>query len=210
MPAICDFPNVITAVDDLEAVYGPPADAVQQKCIDQLDEHCRVLIAHAPFVLIAAADSTGVDVSPRGGPAGFVRVLDDHRLIIPDAAGNKTTDVLHRIVNGGSVGLLFVIPGRNETLRVRGQACVTRDAELLEGLQTGGKPAVLGIGVIVETAFQHCAKAFMRSGLWQPDQWPARDALPKPARVWTDHIALNEVDEALVEAFVADDYEHNL
>ncbi len=171
MPAICDFPNVITAVDDLEAVYGPPADAVQQKCIDQ---------------------------------------LDDHRLIIPDAAGNKTTDVLHRIVNGGSVGLLFVIPGRNETLRVRGQACVTRDAELLEGLQTGGKPAVLGIDVIVETAFQHCAKAFMRSGLWQPDQWPARDALPKPARVWTDHIALNEVDEALVEAFATDDYEHNL
>ncbi len=95
-------------------------------------------------------------------------------MIIPDAAGNKTTDVLHRIVNGGSIGLLFVIPGRNETLRVRGQACVTRDAELLEGLQTGGKPAVLGIGVIVETAFQHCAKAFMRSGLWRPDQWRYR------------------------------------
>lgn len=139
-----------------------------------------------------------------------MRVLDDHRFVIPDAAGNKTIDILHRIVGGGDVAILFVIPGRSETLRIRGRACVTSDAALLEGLETGGKPAALGIGVTVDSAFQHCAKAFMRSGLWKPEQWPSRDDLPRPAQVWSDHIALSELDEAAVEAFVSDDYEHNL
>lgn len=210
MPMPPEFPSVITSIADLEAVYGPPADAVQQKSIDHLDQHCQKLIAHSPFLMIAASDAEGIDVSPRGGPVGFVRVLDNHRFVIPDAAGNKTTDILHRIVRGGAVAVLFIIPGRSETLRIRGRACITCDPALLEGLATGGKPAELGIGVTVECAFQHCAKAFMRSGLWQPEQWASRDDLPRPAKVWADHIALNELDESAVAAFVADDYEHNL
>ena len=210
MPTPPEFPSLITSIADLEAIYGPPNDAVQQKAIDHLDQHCQTLIAHSPFLVIAASDADGIDVSPRGGPVGFVRVLDRNRLVIPDAAGNKTIDILHRIVSGGDVAILFVIPGRSETLRIRGRACVTRDAALLEGLETGGKPAELGIGVTVECAFQHCAKAFMRSGLWKPEQWPSTNALPRPAQVWSDHIALSELDEAAVEAFVSDDYANNL
>ncbi|MGA0121649.1 MAG: MSMEG_1061 family FMN-dependent PPOX-type flavoprotein [Gaiellales bacterium] len=201
------FPGQITTTADLEAVYGPPMEAVQQKAIDHLDDHCRDFIALSPFVALAAADADGVtDVSPRGGPPGFVRVLDDRRLVIPDAAGNRTLDVLHRVVAGGRVGLLFTIPGVAETLRVRGTACVTRDPALLDGLQTGGRPAELAIGVVVEAAFLHCAKAFMRSGLWQPETWPDASALARPARIWADHIALDGLDEAAVEGFVSEDY----
>lgn len=210
MPTSLDFPAQITDVTQLEETYGPPLEAVRQKTIDHLDDHCRTLIAHAPLVMIAASNSSGVDVSPRGGPAGFVRVLDRQRLVIPDAAGNKTTDILHRIVTGGSVGLLFLIPGRGETLRLRGRACVTSDAALLDGLETGGRRAVLGIGVTVECAFQHCAKALIRSALWQPERWPRSDDLPSPAQVWAEHIAMDGVDESAVADLVADDYESNL
>ena len=178
------FPDVITTSAELDAVYGPPAELVQNKAIDHLDEHCRAIIALSPFVAFAAADADGLtDVSPRGGPPGFVRVLDDRRLLIPDASGNRTCDILHRIVEGGRVGMLFMIPGVSETLRIRGTACVTRDPALLDGLETGGKPARLGIGVTVETAFLHCAKAFIRSGLWQPDAWPDASRLARPAQI---------------------------
>lgn len=205
------FPDTITAIDELEAVYGPPVEPVQLKAIDRLDAHCRDFIALSPFVALAAADADGLtDVSPRGGPPGFVRVLDDHRLLMPDATGNRTCDILHRIVAGGRVGLLFVIPGMAETLRIRGTACVTRDPALLDGLETGGKPARLGIGIEVETAFLHCAKAFMRSGLWQPETWPAGDGLARPAQIWADHIALPDLGADAVAEFVADDYANGL
>ena len=106
-----DFRHVITSMDDLEAVYGPPAELVRNKYIDRLDEHCRAIIALSPFVAIAAANDRGTtDVSPRGGPPGFVRVVDDRRLLVPDATGNHTCDILHHIVSGGRVGLLFTIP----------------------------------------------------------------------------------------------------
>jgi len=205
------IPGVIADVAELEAVYGPPVEAVQQKAIDHLDEHCRRIIGLSPFVALAAADGDGTtDVSPRGGPPGFVRVLDERRLVVPDATGNRTCDILHRIVAGGGVGLLFVVPGVAETLRVRGTACVTRDPGLREGLETGGKPARLAIVVTVEAAFLHCAKAFIRSSLWQPDTWPEAGALPKPAQIWADHIAMDGLDVDAVDAFVAADYRDEL
>lgn len=205
------FPDQIASVADLEEVYGPPIEAVRRKAIDHLDANCRAFIAAAPFVALAAADAHGLtDVSPRGGPPGFVRVLDEHRLLIPDATGNRTTDILHRIVTGGRVGLLFIIPGQAETLRIRGAACVTRDPDLLEGLETGGKPARLAVGVTVDAAFLHCAKAFMRSGLWKPEQWPDRAGLPTPARMLSDHIALEALDEGGIQDLLDDDYVNGL
>ena len=205
------FPDVIATTAELEAVYGPPAELVQNKNIDHLDAHCRQIIALSPFVAFAAADATGrTDVSPRGGPPGFVRVLDEKRLLVPDASGNHTCDILHRIVEGGKVGMLFMIPGKSETLRIRGSACVTRDPGLLEGLRTGGKPARLGIVVEVEAAFLHCAKAFIRSSLWDPATWPDTGDLPRPAQIWADHIALPDLDVDAVDAFVAADYRDEL
>ena len=201
------FPDVIATTDELEAVYGPPAELVQNKDIDHLDEHCRAIIALSPFVAFAAAGADGLtDVSPRGGPPGFVRVLDEKRLLVPDASGNRTCDILHRVVDGGRVGLLFMIPGVSETLRIRGTACVTRDPALLEGLETGGKPARLAIGVAVETAFLHCAKAFIRSGLWEPERWPDASGLARPAQIWADHVALPGLDVDELAAEVADGY----
>lgn len=205
------FPGVITDSAALEAVYGAPDAPVMAKEIDHLDAHCRAFIARSPFVAIAAADANGiVDVSPRGGPAGFVRVLDDRRLLIPDAAGNRRVEILHRIVEGGRVGLLFVIPGLPETLRLRGRAVVTDDPDLLSGLDTGGKPARLAIGVSVDVAFLHCAKAFTRSGLWKPDTWTGREGIAKPARIWADHIGMGGVDERAVQELVDDDYANNV
>ncbi len=206
-----DFRDVLTDVAALEAVYGPPSDPVVAKDIDRLDQHCRDFIARSPFVALAAAGADGlVDVSPRGGPAGFVRVLDDHRLVIPDAAGNRRVELLHRIVSGGRVGLLFVIPGLAETLRIRGSAVVTADRDLLAGLETGGRDATLGIGVTVDAAFLHCAKAFMRSGLWNADTWSGRDGLATPARMLADHIAMADLDERAVQAVLDDDYVNGL
>lgn len=205
------FRDVISDVDALEAVYGAPDAPVQAKEIDHLDEHCRAFIGRSPFVAIAAADQDGlVDVSPRGGPAGFVRVLDDRRLLIPDAAGNRRVEILHRIVEGGRVGLLFVVPGMPESLRLRGHAVVTSDPDLLADLDTGGKPARMAIGVTVDVAFLHCAKAFMRSGLWKPETWTGREGIAKPARIWADHIAMGDVDERAVQELVDDDYANNL
>ena len=201
------FPDLITSSEELEAVYGPPAELVKNKNIDHLDEHCRAIIALSPFVAIAAADDRGTtDVSPRGGPPGFVRVVDNRRLLVPDATGNHTCDILHRIVSGGRVGLLFMIPGISETLRIRGTACVTRDPAMLEGLQTGGAPARLAIGVTVETAFLHCAKAFIRSGLWQPAKWPDASGLARPAQIWADHIAQPGLDVDELEHEIDDSY----
>lgn len=205
------FPGLVTDIGDLESVYGPPVELVRKKAIDHLDAHCRAFIERSPFVAVAAADADGVvDVSPRGGPAGFVRVLDPKRILIPDATGNRTLDVLHRVVSGGRVGLLFVIPGLSETLRIRGDAYVTRDPEILDGLETGGKPARLGIGVVVETAFLHCAKAFIRSDLWHPERWPSTDGLARPAQIYVDHAALPEFDTAAMQALLDDEYANEL
>jgi PPOX class probable FMN-dependent enzyme len=202
-----DFPATVQSVAELEEVYGPPMEPAVLKAIDHLDAHCRAFVERSPFLALGATGANGrVDVSPRGGPAGFVRVLDERRLLIPDATGNRRLDVLHRIVEDGRVGLLFLIPGVGETLRVRGRACVTRDEALLEGLETGGAPARLGIGVVVEEAYLHCAKAFMRSGLWRPESWPDASGLASPARIWADHVEMEGLDEGAVQAFLDEDY----
>ena len=204
------FGDVLASADDLAAVYGPPVDAVTNKIIDRLDGHCRDFIARAPFVLVATADLAGnCDVSPKGGAPGFVQVLDGQRLAIPDAPGNKLVYSLRNIVDSGRVGLLFVIPGLEETLRVNGRACVTRDPRLLERFVGEGKPPRLAVGVEVEQAFLHCAKAFKRSALWRPAEWPVTDGLASPAQIWRDHMALDLTAQD-VQELVDDDYTNNL
>ena len=205
-----DFTDVIASDDELATLYGPPVEAVTSKIIDRLDEHCREFIARAPFVLVATADEGGnCDVSPKGGAPGFVHVLDERRLAIPDAPGNKLVYSLRNVVRSSRAGLLFVIPGFEETLRVNGRACLTRDPGLLERLAGGGKPPRVAIGVEVEEAFLHCAKAFRRSGLWRPDDWPDRTGMASAAQIWRDHMALDMTTQD-VQDFVDDDYANNL
>ena len=143
--------------------------------IDRLDRHCRDFISHAPFVLVATSAADGrCDVSPKGGPPGFVAILDEKRLAIPDAPGNRLIDSLRNIVDAGRAGLLFLIPGLEETLRVNGRAFLTRDPGVLELFSGESRQPKLAIGIEVDEVFLHCAKAFKRSGLWNPPAWPDR------------------------------------
>jgi uncharacterized protein len=209
-PGAPPFSDVIGSADELADLYGPPVEAVVSKIIDHLDGHCRDFIARSPFVLVATADELGnCDVSPKGGAAGFVSVLDEQRLAIPDAPGNRLVYSLRNVVAGRRAGLLFLIPGMEETLRVNGRAWLTRDPEVLEPLAAGTKPSRVAIGVEVEEAFLHCAKAFKRSALWRPADWPDRAGLASAAQIWRDHMALDMTTQD-VQDFVDDDYENNL
>lgn len=199
----------ITTLEQLREVYPPPAERSIDKELDHLDDHCRRFIALSPFVLIASADGDGAcDVSPKGGPPGFVRVLDDHRLLIPDATGNRRLDGMQNMLMNPRVGLLFLIPGMGETLRANGAVGLTRDPELLEGLQTGVRPAALALVVQVEQAYLHCAKALIRSGLWRAETWTEPSQLPSAAEILSDHINIGDV--AASAAALADSYANRI
>lgn len=201
------FTQRIGTLEELVAVCGEPDDSTRAKILDHLDVHCRTFISLSPFVLVATADAAGnCDVSPRGGPCGFVEVVDRHRLVFADAKGNRLADSLRNICETGRIGLLFMIPGMNETLRVNGRACLTEDPEILaRHVIQEGRPPKLAVGVEVEAAFLHCAKALIRAGLWRSETWPERDGLPRPAQIWKDHIGLNmttdEIEQWTDEAY---------
>src|ERR1700677_4094983 len=184
----------ITTVEQLRAIYREPAERALLKEKDRLDGHCRDFIARCPFMLLSSANGRGeCDVSPKGGPAGFVRVIDDKRLGIGDAAGNRRLDSLQNILENPGVGLLFLIPGLGETLRVNGRAELTRDPELLDGLETGGRPATVALVVTVEQAYLHCAKCILRAHLWDQGTWQADEELPSAAAILNDHVGLNDI-----------------
>jgi len=185
------FRDVVTDEKDLRALLGTPSEVALKKQIAALDGHCRALIAHSPFMLLATAGADGrCDVSPKGDPPGFVRVLDDTHLVIPDRPGNKRLDGMRNILANPHVGLLFLVPARGETLRVNGRACITRDPDLLATLAVDGKVPGLAIGVEVEEVFLHCAKAFKRSGLWEPARWPDLTSLTSSAKMFHDQVAI--------------------
>jgi PPOX class probable FMN-dependent enzyme len=167
--------SVISTVEELREVLDQPNDAVRLKVGDTLDDYALDFIAEAPFLILATADAEGhTDASPKGDHPGFVVFEDDHTLVIPDRPGNNLAFGLTNILENPHVGLLFLIPGTTETLRVNGRAELVRDPDLLERLAARGRPAVLGIRVHVEEVFFHCAKAFIRSHLWKHETWPPK------------------------------------
>lgn len=186
---MCDpFAGALGSDEDLAAIYRPPEERSWRKDIGRVDAMARRLIAATPIVMVATVDADGrCDVSPRGGPPGFVAVLDDEHVAIPDATGNRRIDTLRNVVATGRAGLLFVVPGREWTLRANGPACVSADPDLLGRLQPVGKPPRTAIVVRVEELYAHCPKAFVRSHLWDPATWPAREDLPSPAEVMLAH-----------------------
>lgn len=184
----------MTTLEQLREVYPAPADRSVLKEVDHLDHHCRAFIALSPFVLISSSDAEGAcDASPKGGPPGFVTVLDDHRLLIPDATGNRRLDSLQNMLENPRVGLLFLIPTMGEVLRVNGHVELSRDPELLQGLQTVGRPAKLALIVTVEVAYLHCAKSIIRSKLWKTESWPDAEELPSAAEILNDHIGIGDL-----------------
>ncbi|MFC9331458.1 MSMEG_1061 family FMN-dependent PPOX-type flavoprotein [Kitasatospora sp. NPDC057015] len=181
--------SALTTTAELREVYEQPGDHARRKEVDHIHEVARRLIACSSLVFIASTGADGrCDVSPRGGPAGLVSVLDEHTLAIPDATGNKRLDTLHNIVETGRVGLIFVVPGRDTTLRINGRACVSTDPLLLERLTPVGKPPRSAVVVRAEEVYAHCPKAFLRSSAWKPAGWPAPDAAPSSAEVTLSHL----------------------
>jgi PPOX class probable FMN-dependent enzyme len=206
------FRDVVASLEELQGTYGDPSEVAREKVIDRLDVHCRDFIARSPFVLIATSDANGrCDVSPRGGPPGFVEVLDERRLVFADAKGNKLLDSLRNVVQTGRAGLLFLIPGLAETLRVNGRAWITRDPEILARHEVQeGRPPRLAVGLEVDEAFLHCAKAFIRSDLWKPETWRPLDGLARPAQIWKDHAKLKTMPVEELEDYLVEEYKNSL
>ena len=179
---------MIERVEELREFYEDAMERAVRKDIGRLDEMCRRLIAASPMLFIATYSSDGqADVSPRGGQPGFVTVLDEQHLAIPDATGNRRLDTLENVVESRRAGVIFVIPGRDTTLRVNGPAHVTAEPKVLEQLTPVGKPPRTAIVLEAEEVYAHCPKAFVRSKLWDPASWPDPASLPTPAEVSVAH-----------------------
>ncbi|EAV42492.1 hypothetical protein SIAM614_28032 [Stappia aggregata IAM 12614] len=197
---LADFDDLITTVGQLEAHAGTAPEKVKVKEITALDDLCRQFIARSPFCLIATVDPQGViDVSPKGDPAGFVTVLSDTLLAIPDRPGNRRLDSYHNLLKDPRVGLIFLIPGKGETLRVSGEARIVRDAWLLERMKVEGKRPSMALAVQVTRAFMHCPKAMIRSKIWQSESWRNADNLGDIGDAMIRHGKLKQTPEALLE-----------
>ncbi len=176
--------------EELRETYRPPAPRAEQKVLDRLDEHCRRFIALSPFCVLSTSNEEGQpDASPRGDPPGFVRVLDERTLLLPDRPGNNQVDSLRNVVANPGVGLLFFVPGMNETLRVKGRAEIVTGEELLEPLAVGGRAPLSGLKVAVEEAFLHCGRALLRGRLWDPAAQIERSSYPSYGQVLAAQIA---------------------
>jgi PPOX class probable FMN-dependent enzyme len=205
------FAGALRSDADLVALYGEATPRSWKKDVGMLDVAASGLIAAAPMVLVASHDADGrCDVTPRGGPPGFVAVLDEHHLAIPDATGNKRLDTLRNIVATGRAGLLFLIPGRDQTLRVNGRACVTADPGVLATAGAVGKPPTTAIVVAADEVYAHCPKAFIRSRLWDPGAWAPLDGLPTAAEVTLAHLRDPSRTLAEEEQHLADALKHRL
>ncbi len=210
-PTRHSFTDCVTSEEALRALVGEPRELVIKKQLPALDRHCRAFIALSPFVLVGTANGRGAcDISPRGDAPGFVLALDDHTLVIPDRPGNRWIDSLRNIVAHGAVGLLFMIPGVGETLRINGQACIVRDADILARLEAGGKTPDLAIAVEIAEAFLQCPKALKRSRLWDAATWPERGALPSLAQMLHDQVPMPDVTVESLDAAFEESYRERL
>ena len=197
-------------VDDeagLRGLYQQPMGLAVLKQLDRLDAHCRNFLAHSPFAVIGSTrPGRGTDVSPRGDAPGFVRVLDDHTIAIPDRPGNNRLDTLSNIVTDADVGLLFFIPGIDETLRINGTAKLSRDPELRSAAAVRGREPRLVILVTVREAFLHCGKALKRSRLWHDDYRVDKKSFPSLGRMIVEQTKPKDVTVEQAETFIAENY----
>ncbi|MCE7056775.1 pyridoxamine 5'-phosphate oxidase family protein [Algoriphagus sp. AGSA1] len=196
------FEHIISSENELREILGYPSEIVTRKTIDHIDDHCRSFIEKSPFITIATSDLGGnFDVSPKGDPPGFVKILDDKMLAIPDRPGNRKADTLRNIIQNPHLGLVFLIPGVKETLRVNGEARIVTDQKVLELLSCEGKAPALAIIVSVKEAFMHCAKCIIRSRLWAEQDIAGQTDIPSLAKVLVDHgkldISYEELDDSI-------------
>lgn len=205
------FVEQIHTADQLAALIGTPSEFSLRKELKALDEHMRRFIAHSPFAIISSHSADGrCDASPRGDHPGFVHVIDDQTLLIPDRFGNKRVDSYRNILETGRIGLLFLIPGFGETLRINGRAILITDEVWLTPLTVQGKRPKVAVAVEVEECFLQCAKAIIRSKLWEPYQSEALQSIPCAAEMLHDHVKMPEFDVAQVQSRLDEAYRNNL
>ncbi|WP_257347234.1 MSMEG_1061 family FMN-dependent PPOX-type flavoprotein [Pseudalkalibacillus decolorationis] len=204
------FKDLVYTESEVKELVGSPSVRGEQKVITEVDDQCRHFIQNSPLIVIATSSSSGADCSPRGDAPGFVNVLDHKHLLIPERPGNRRTDSIKNLLENSTIGLLFTIPGMNETLRINGKGYVSRDQTLLSQSEVNGKIPVLGIGVEVQECFLHCGKAFIRSQLWNPEKWPVKEQLPSPSKMLTSHINMRTVTEKDITEVLRDTYTNEL
>jgi uncharacterized protein len=201
----------LTDVAELRPPYREPGVLARVTQLDRIDPHCRTFIAHSPLVVIGSADTKGgLDVSPRGDAPGFVQVLDDHHLAIPDRPGNNRLDTLQNLLANPAIGLLFIIPGVDDALRVNGTARLTRAPSLLETMAVEARVPKLAIVVTVTEAFLHCAKALRRARLWSDDYRIDRRQLPTLGRMIVEQTSAAGLTAHEANARIEADYRTNL
>ena len=192
------FEDIVTDISDVTGVLGEVKEFVKNKVIDHLDEVCQRFIETSPFMVMATTGAGDyIDLSPKGDPAGFVRILDEKRLAIPDRPGNRRADTFHNLLKNPQLGLIFMIPGKLETLRVSGEARIVRDQKLRESMAVDAKVPDLAVVLYVERAFIHCPKCMVRSGLWTPEKWPDASAIPDIGQAMIQHARLDMTVEEL-------------
>ena len=188
------FPGIIQSIDEIRAVIGEAHPAVQHKVIHQIDEHARAFIAKSPLFFYATSNANGTsDVSPRGDAAGFVRVLDERRLMFPERLGNRRLDSMQNLLTNPQVGLIFIIPGVEMVLRVNGRGWLTKDEELLSTMQLNGKTPIAAVGVEVQECFVHCSRALKLSKIWDTATWVPEQEQPDGMDMFRAHVALNGI-----------------
>lgn len=204
------FRQVVRHPAQLDEIMGRPRPQVLKKVTDRLDTLCQDFIARSPFVLVASHDANGnVDVSPKGDPAGFVRVLDDRTLAIPERPGNLRADTFRNLLtlDNPKVGLIFLIPGKGETLRIGGQARIIRDLDLRQSMALNGKVPELALVVRIDEVFFHCTKSIVRSKLWDPRSWGPVKGLASLADAMVSHGKLKETVDEMASIIDRDDKE---
>jgi PPOX class probable FMN-dependent enzyme len=177
----------------VQRILGEKFESQEQKAIDHIDDICREWIERSPFVGIATVNRQGqIDVAPKGDPAGFVKILNEKTLAIPDRLGNNRGDTLHNVIDNPRVGLMFVIPMRNEVVRVSGAGQICQDDDILETMIVNNKKPDMALLVHVEEAMYHCGKSMIRSKMWKPDEWQSIDGLPSYAHAVKTHASMTE------------------
>lgn len=185
---------------EVRARVGEPEAMIKAKVLDRIDDHSRRFIAHSPFLTMATANATGLaDCSPRGDYPGFAKVLDDRTLALPDRPGNKMADSFHNLAENDGIGLLFLVPGVRETLRVNGRAYPTDEPDVLARMQTEAKRPELALVVEVAEVFFHCGRALIRSRLWDPASQALADEIPPVSEVVTAQLGIDIDPAALVQ-----------
>jgi PPOX class probable FMN-dependent enzyme len=199
----------VTSEAELRALLGEVMPRAAKKERPKLHERDREWLAASPFCLVATSDAAGnCDVSPKGDPNGFVHIVDDRTIVVPERPGNRRADGFFNVLSNPHVGLIFLVPGRNETLRINGKARILRDAPFFDEMIVKGHRPQLAMLVEIDTIFFHCAKAFMRSALWKPETWDP-DALPSNAAIVKSVVETPETLEQL-EAYYGETYKEKL